>query len=175
MKNYDNDRFIKITDNHVIFYNDKILTNFSSCTFWVDDQIFNSSEQYFMYQKAIHFKDHETAKLILKATNPAEAKRLGRQVKNYNDKSWNAIRDFVMCHGLYNKFTQSKPHKEYLMRDEFYGKLFVEASPIDRIWGVGMDIDNPDIDDESKWLGENALGQLLTSIRNLLRVRASNY
>jgi ribA/ribD-fused uncharacterized protein len=48
-------------------------------------------------------------------------------------------------------------------------KIFVEASPLDSIWGIGLAEDAEGIDDPSYWLGLNLLGQALTLVKNQLR------
>ena len=48
-------------------------------------------------------------------------------------------------------------------------KILVEASPFDKIWGVGLDQNNPDILDENKWKGQNLLGKVLMNVRNKLK------
>ncbi len=55
-----------------------------------------------------------------------------------------------------------------LLNKEFDGKKFCEASPIDIVWGVGLGEDDPLIDDESNWRGQNLLGKALDEVRNTL-------
>lgn len=153
-----------VTDKHVLFWG-SIFSNFAPAPFTVDGIQFYNSEQYFMYQKAKVFNDDETAKLIVKVgKNPKEAKRLGRMVKNYDDNVWNDIRFDAMYNAIKLKFDNNEPLKKELM--SYNDKTFVEASPIDRIWGIGMSEDNPDADDESKWKGQNLLGKALTKLRD---------
>ena len=45
----------------------------------------------------------------------------------------------------------------------------VEASPTDRVWGVGIAIDDERIWDMSRWRGLNLLGIALTQVREALR------
>ena len=56
------------------------LSNWYPSRFVVDDVEFSSMEQYMMYRKACCFNDAETAARILRTSDVAEIKRLGRLV-----------------------------------------------------------------------------------------------
>ena len=47
-------------------------------------------------------------------------------------------------------------------------KVLVEASPYDKIWGVGLGENNDLILDESNWDGMNLLGKALMNVRDQL-------
>ena len=47
--------------------------------------------------------------------------------------------------------------------------ILVEASPYDKLWGVGLSINNDDIYDIEKWNGANILGYALMKVRTQLR------
>lgn len=48
----------------------------------------------------------------------------------------------------------------------------VEASPFDKVWGVGLSADDPLIHDKRNWLGLNLLGKVLMQVRDkILRNR----
>ena len=128
---------------------------------------YNCAEQYMMFQKALHFKDYESADAIMQAKDPRRQKRLGRQVKNFNEKRWNEIAREVVYFGNLLKFTQNKDLLFYLVNCT---ETIVEASPVDKIWGIGLDAANPDCLDRSKWLGKNWLGQVLTKVRDNMMI-----
>ena len=123
-----------------------------------------------MWMKAITFGDEETAeKILAKGKNPKTAKALGREVKNYDDKQWDKIRYYVMVVANYLKYSQSEELKEMLLNLEFDGKHYVEASKYDTIWGIGLTEDNPLVDDEKNWKGQNLLGKVLDDVRRSLK------
>lgn len=123
---------------------------------------FNCGEQYMMYVKAMLFRDVETARKILKESNPREQKKLGRQVKNFDSKIWDESKVSIMTEGLKQKFTQNKDLKAQLLKEDC--DLFVEASPYDRIWGIGYS-EADALNFTSDW-GENLLGLIITRIRD---------
>lgn len=159
----------KITDKHVFFWGGN-LSNWADCEFNAEYEgkvyTFHNSEQYFMFVKAKVFGDEETAlEILVNGSDPKMAKTLGRKVKNYDDKKWNEIRYQVMVDACYYKFTQSKKLKEELLSKRYEGKGFVEGSPIDKIWGIGIYWKDA-TDDESTWKGQNLLGKALNEVRD---------
>lgn len=156
---------MKIIDNFVFFWGEW-LSNFYPCRIVFGSKVFRSSEQLFMYLKALYFEDIETAERILLATTPKEAKSLGRGVKNFNEKSWNEVKVQKMYLALEGKFSQNKDLMDKLKDPMFDGKFFVEASPFDRIWGIGYDEDHA-LENQSNW-GENLLRKTLTFYRGSL-------
>jgi hypothetical protein len=129
---------------------------------------FFNSEQYFMWVKAKTFGDETIAmRILLEGKNPKTAKTLGRMIKNYDDKVWNEKRYQVMVDANMYKYSQNEDIKNLLLSDLFKGKGFVEASPIDKIWGIGVG-ETEALDDESNWKGTNLLGKALDEVREKL-------
>jgi ribA/ribD-fused uncharacterized protein len=168
-------REVNVTDKYVAFWG-SAFSNFYPCEIhvtndWWDKPVdlhFTSSEQYFMWLKATYFEDYETADKILEAKTPKEAKALGRQVKGFVEEEWAEIREDAMWNAVYAKFSQNEDLKAFLFADEFKDKIFVEGSPVDTIWGVGLDWRDPRIGDEENWLGLNLLGTVLVNVRESL-------
>ena len=166
---------MRITDKHVFFWGDWP-SNWYKAEFDAEVMIngekekkhFFNSEQYFMFIKAVVFGDIETAEKILKTKDPKKAKALGREVKNYDDKVWNEMRYKVMVDANKAKYSQNKPLASLLTSEEFNGKGFCEASPLDSVWGVKMAENDPLIDDEANWKGTNLLGKALDETREWL-------
>jgi len=158
---------MKTVNGIVLFYR-SWLSNFHEAGFWwpsVDSPMiyFKTSEQGFMWYKAMFFKDYQTAEKIYKATTPREAKDLGRLVKNYDDSAWANVRYNVMLDMNYQKYTQN-PDLARRLASFPEGTKFAEASPIDRIWGIGISEDDPDAKTPEKWKGQNLLGKVLTEV-----------
>lgn len=116
-----------------------------------------------MYLKALYFKDYEIASQILKVKTPKEAKKLGRKIRDFNEEAWSEVREDKMEQTIKAKFNQNPQLKELLLSEEFDNKQFVEASPYDRIWGIGYseDFAMANIND---W-GQNLLGKIITQYR----------
>ena len=130
--------------------------------------LYKTAEHYMMAKKAELFKDTEIQHQIIAATTPAEVKKLGRLVKNYDDEIWLANRYAIVLQGNYLKFSQNKELKNLIINTGH--RIIVEASPVDMIWGIGMAADNPEIYFPEKWKGLNLLGFALMEVRDLLSV-----
>ena len=142
------------------------LSNWTLSNFVVSGIEFSSLEQYMMYQKAVVFKDEEIASQILKTSDVAEIKSLGRAVRNYDDHVWNGVRQIVVYEGLTAKFSQNEDLKGLLK--ETGDAILAECAVKDRIWGIGLSTTDPDRLDRSKWQGQNLLGYALMAVRNKL-------
>jgi ribA/ribD-fused uncharacterized protein len=114
-----------------------------------------------MYHKALLFNDSDVATQILAATTPIEVKALGRQVKDFDEQVWKENRYRIVKEGNILKFTQHLDLKEKLLATK--GKMLVEASPRDRIWGIGFGAKNA-LANKERW-GQNLLGLVLSEIR----------
>lgn len=137
-----------------------IFSNWYPSKFVVDGLEFNCAEQYMMYMKAMTFKDLNAADEIMKLTDPAKQKKIGRKVKDYDDKVWSEIRYDVVRIGLLEKFKQNEDLKAFLLKHK--DDIIVEASPEDRIWGIGYHSSNA-LHNMTDW-GENLLGKMLMDI-----------
>ena len=136
-------------------------------SFEVDKVIYKTAEHWMMAKKAELFKDHAILEKILQAKSPAEAKKFGREVKNYNETLWLAARFDIVKEGNYHKFSQNPELKTFLLNTK--ERVIVEASPVDAIWGIGMAGDHKDILNPEKWRGLNLLGFALMEVRDELR------
>ena len=128
---------------------------------------YSSAEQYMMYQKALLFQDKETAQEILKENNPKNIKALGRKIKNFDEKVWNDKKLCIVIMGNYHKFSNNVEMGELLLSTG--DELIAEASPVDKIWGIGIDEQNAI--NGADWRGENLLGKSLIVVRNLIKYK----
>lgn len=131
-----------------------------------DCKTYHTAEHYMMAQKALIFDDLEIMELIIASTNPKDVKALGRKVKNFNEEKWDANKFEIVLQGNLLKFTQNIPLGNFLKSTG--ASIIVEASPVDRIWGVGMAEDNSNINNPSYWKGPNLLGFALMEVRDHL-------
>jgi hypothetical protein len=169
-------------ENFVLFYGynrkkhgDKaVFSNFYPASFQNSDgQKFLHTEQYMMWRKAVLFGDLEVAAKILVATKPQDCKALGRQVKNFNQTTWNENALQIMIDGLSLKFSDQNPELKSILLATG-NKTLVEASPYDKIWGIGLKQTDPNCLDSSKWKGTNWLGISLMKTRNQMIISQSS-
>lgn len=147
------------------------LSQWYDCTFSVDGVIYHTAEQYMMAQKAHLFGDEETLEKIMSANHPRAYKQLGRTVRGYNEKVWKERREEIVKTGNLNKFGQNSRLRRFLLETDDF--VLVEASPYDRIWGIGMYADDPYARDPRQWRGQNLLGFALMDVRETLRKKGA--
>lgn len=157
---------MKITNKHVFFW-DGIYSQWYKSFFEIDKQIYSSAEQYMMHQKALLFGDIEIAEQIMEESNPREQKRFGRMIRNFEKSTWDKNCLAIVYEGNLAKFSQNQDLKEQMLATG--DRIFVEASPLDNIWGIGLDENAEGIDNPSYWLGLNLLGQALTLVKQELK------
>ena len=138
------------------------------CTFTAGGHTFGCAEQYMMHGKALLFGDAEIAAEILAADHPRQHKALGRKVRRFDDAVWKREREAIVLAGNRAKFTQDPALFEQLLATR--GTTLVEASPYDRIWGIGLRATDPRAQDPEQWRGQNLLGRILTALRDELLV-----
>lgn len=126
-----------------------------------------SAEHYMMAEKGRLFGDEEMVEKIIASTNPREAKKSGREIRNFDEALWLNHRWDIVVRANLLKFGQSEELKEFLINTN--ERILVEASPVDKIWGVGLAADDETIENPKKWKGLNLLGFALMEVREKLR------
>jgi ribA/ribD-fused uncharacterized protein len=127
---------------------------------------FATAEHYMMWRKAVLFGDHDTAGQVLTAPSPKAVKALGRQVRDFDEDTWVRHRWDIVVDGSVLKFTADPRRTAYLASTT--GQILVEASPYDRIWGIGLPATSPQATDPRRWRGLNVLGFALMEARSRL-------
>ena len=142
------------------------LSQWWPAAFSVNGVRYPTAEHFMMAEKARLFGDEAVRTEILKAGSPKEAKELGRQVRNFDEQAWADARFQLVVAGSLAKFSQNAELGKYLLgtRD----RVLVEASPADRIWGIGLAADSAQAMDPEQWPGLNLLGFALMEARQRL-------
>ncbi|WP_312871597.1 NADAR family protein [Amycolatopsis acididurans] len=134
--------------------------------FVVGGRAYPTAEHFMMSEKALLFGDADIAGQILRTTDPKEAKALGRQISGFDESRWEQRRFEIVVEGNLAKFTQHPTLRDFLLgtRDA----VLVEASPEDRIWGIGLAAHDARVVDPDTWPGLNLLGLALMAVRSRL-------
>lgn len=141
-----------------------VLSQWYPAPFEVDGVRYLTAEHWMMAEKARLFGDEKVRREILAVHGPADAKAKGRQVKGFSDAVWEARRLEIVVEGNLHKFSRHPSLCEYLL-EETAGQVLVEASPMDRVWGIGLAQDDPRAIKPAQWRGENLLGFALMEAR----------
>lgn len=143
-----------------------VFSQWYPCEFNVGGQKYTSAEQYMMAEKALLFGDLETRHAILSTNNTKQQKALGRKVKGFSEQTWKDKRYDVVFAGNLAKFCQNPSLGQALIATG--SKILAEASWNDKIWGIGLHIENDDCWDQKLWKGKNLLGKVLMEVREYL-------
>lgn len=128
---------------------------------------YHTTEQYQMASKARLFGDEDTWNEIMNSDSPAEYKKSGRNVKGFDAAVWDEKKLDIVVEGNKAKFGQNPDLKEFLLATG--NAILVEASPYDKIWGIGLDRETALNGSVEEWNGENLLGCALMEVRDWLR------
>lgn len=137
------------------------------CFFEVAGVLYHTTEQYMMASKARLFKDEEVYREIMAARDPYTYKKLGRKIRNFDQSCWDDRKYDIVVEGNKAKFGQNSDIKAFLLSTG--DAILAEASPFDRIWGIGLDREQALKGTVENWKGENLLGCALMEVRDWLR------
>ncbi len=135
--------------------------------FTVDGATYKTAEHWMMAAKARIFADPEAERKILAAEHPADAKKEGRLVRHFDEATWRRERFRVVVEGSTHKFAAHADLRAFLLNTG--DRVLVEASPRDRVWGIGLGAKNERASDPAQWRGANLLGFALMQARTRLR------
>jgi len=147
--------------------------------FVVDGVSYATAEHWMMASKARLFGDEEAERRAVAAPNPALAKKAGRLVRGFDEAIWERERFGIVVEGSVHKFAAHADLREFLLATgersemgvppaEGWGRVLVEASPMDRVWGIGLAADDERAADPERWRGPNLLGFALMEARERL-------
>lgn len=153
---------MRVENDYCLFYG-SFLSQWYPSIFVIDGITFENAEMYMMWAKNAVFNGG-LEKDILEAKHPAECKKLGRMIKNFDPVIWNNVAKQFVYAGNMAKFSQNPGLFNQLMQIKC--KKFVECSPTDRVWGIGLGLEDEGCSDPTKWQGTNWLGEVITDVRN---------
>ncbi len=142
------------------------LSQWWPASFTVDGIGYPTAEHWMMAEKARLFGDEAGLATVLAAGSPGAAKAAGRKVQGFDEQRWKRARFEIVVAGNMAKFTQHPDLRDYLITTGH--KVLVEASPYDRIWGIGLSTNHADARHPSRWRGRNLLGFALMQVRERL-------
>ncbi|MEY1518974.1 NADAR family protein [Providencia manganoxydans] len=137
--------------------------------FIVNGNRFASAEHFMMAEKARLFDDQETLTKIINAPNPGAAKAFGREVRGFKQEHWDMHKFDIVINANFAKFSQNEMLLQFLLNTN--ERILVEASPVDKIWGIGLAEDAENIENPLTWKGLNLLGFALMEVRNCLKAQ----
>ncbi|MGC4917307.1 NADAR family protein [Streptomyces albogriseolus] len=135
--------------------------------FTVDGVEYATAEHWMMAAKARLFGDAEGERRVLAAGHPSEAKKAGRLVRGFDEEIWRRERFGIVVTGSEHKFAAHGGLRSFLLGTG--DRVLVEASPVDRVWGIGLAADDEAAADPARWRGPNLLGFALMEARRRLR------
>ena len=139
------------------------LSQWFDAGFEIDGIHYRTAEHYMMTEKARLFEDSIALTEIRSATHPRQVQILGRKIQNFQETVWNEHRFQIVVNGNIAKFQQNPLLKEFIVSTK--DQIIVEASPDDKIWGIALGANHPNIDDPNCWQGLNLLGFALMEAR----------
>lgn len=158
-------------ENIICFHNPNevngYMSNWYLSSFERNGIVYTSMEQYMMYQKAKLFGSMDIAKEILSTDDVGKIKALGRAVQNYNDTVWNGLRQIIVFKGLIEKFKQNEGLRKKLLSTN--DAILAECAVHDKIWGIGLSMNDPKRFNMQNWQGQNLLGFSLMYVRSILK------
>ena len=135
--------------------------------FTVEEKMYLTAEHWMMAKKANLFKAFDIEEEILNSVKPGKIKALGRAVKDFDPKVWEEYKFEIVVKGNVHKFSQNENLTTFLLNTK--ERILVEASPLDRIWGIGMAQDHPSVLSPQHWKGENLLGFAIMEAREIIK------
>ena len=116
-------------------------------------------------KKCLKFNDDTTASAIMKAETPEKMKALSRNIKGVDENLWRPHARQAMEKAVFLKFSQNPLLQKKLLDSR---GMLVEANKHDKLFSCGLSLADSSITEQSRWLGENWLGNILMQLRDNL-------
>jgi len=139
------------------------LSQWFHAPFTVDGVRYATAEHWMMAGKARLFGDTPSADAAIAAGHPKQAKAIGRNVRGFDTEVWRQHRFDLVVEGNVHKFGQNDALLSYLLGTG--ERVLVEASPVDRVWGIGLAANDDRAEHPARWRGLNLLGFALMQAR----------
>jgi ribA/ribD-fused uncharacterized protein len=143
------------------------LSQWWDASFESEGRLYRTAEHWMMAGKARLFNNMDILEKIIAAETAPEAKKLGRQITGFKPEVWEKEKFNLVLQGNLLKFSSHPELKDFLLKTG--DRVIAEASPADKIWGIGLAADHPDVENPLKWEGENLLGYALMEVRDILK------
>ena len=156
----------KFRDKSVTFFGQlNPFSNFHPAPFTIHGKLYPTSEHFIQETCAIHFNDKTSARRILCAKTPLEAKRIGSEIVGFKNEQWMAVAKELVKPGITAKFQSHPTLANVLLATK--GMTLAEAT-FDKFWGTGIPIHDINSANQEKWHGTGILGEILMEIRDEL-------
>lgn len=152
------------SDTHMVFFSRHTkLSNHYPSTFKVKGQSYHSMEHFLATRRAELSGREDMIKKAKEVQDPVQAKHILTTLHGDHQQEWDERVADVALEGLRAKFSQNPPLQEYLCST---GKLILGEASTNPRWGIGLDFNNAEVLDHSKWLEDgNLLGRSLMKLR----------
>ena len=116
-----------------------------------------------MATKASMMGDRSTFDKIVAEEDPQKLKTLGRKVTPFDQELWEVLLKRTAFEIVRQKFEADAGLRQLLLSTT--DALICNANQADLIWGAGITVGDPRLQEPDKWPGGNLLGEALMSVR----------
>ncbi|EMD61598.1 hypothetical protein COCSADRAFT_96527 [Bipolaris sorokiniana ND90Pr] len=129
--------------------------------FVVENVEYKTTEHFFQAAKARHFKDNDTLRKIIDCDDPVKVKFLGKQVKHFDRKEWDVLKEETMKIGNAHKYQNPALQEKLLATGN---RHLAECVPRDCFWGIGIGKAKAELNN-GNYPGKNIMGHILEEVR----------
>lgn len=155
----------KFSDTTLVFFTRyTCLSNHFPSIFKIKGQTFGSVEHFLAFKRAQLSEDEALIQRARNARDPSEAKTVLNILKQDHPKEWQNQAPSLAKEAVRAKFNQNPRMADYLCSTQ---PLYLGEASTNPVWGTGLQLDDADTLDRSKWIKSgNLLGKTLMQIRN---------